>query len=66
MGVEDTELFDYINKTAGRVRRSRLSWRVPVQDDLDFGQLGPMAQMPSECYPRDSTATTTRPTRRSR
>jgi hypothetical protein len=54
MGVEDTELFTWINATAGRVRRARPSWRVPVQDDLDFGQLGPMAQMPSNCYPPDS------------
>jgi hypothetical protein len=54
MGVEDTDLFDYINKTAGRVRRARLNWRVPVQGDLDFGQLGPMPYMPGECYTYDS------------
>jgi hypothetical protein len=56
MGVEDTELFDSINKTAGRVRRPRLSWRVPFQGDLNFGQLGPTRQMPGECYPYASTS----------
>lgn len=56
MGVEDTELFDYINKTAGRVRRARPSWRVPVQGDMDFGQLGPMAAMPAECHPYGSAS----------
>jgi len=56
MGVEDTELFDYINQTAGRVRRARLSWRVPVQDDLDFGRLNPLARLPADCYPYESSS----------
>ncbi len=55
MGIEDTDLFDYINKTAGRVRRARPAWEVPVQADMDFGQLGPMPYMPGECHSYGST-----------
>lgn len=50
MGIEDPELFTYINTTAGRVRRARMNWNVPYQRDMNFGDFAPWPYMPSECY----------------
>lgn len=54
MGVEDPELFKYINATAGRVRRARMNWDVPYQRDMNFGDFDPWPFMPSACYSTNS------------